>query len=389
MFKLILVLITFMFNSPQAQAYIMAKLGNTSNPKTHHVIVTGVGNELSTMFLESAMGKAQKIAESEPQSLVVIFANVSTSVEKEKELLSSSGFVVERANERNFGLVFLNDYAKVSPLIDSLHILSHSAIGYGIHLYKGGRYSATNSLWASLKGRFTAQAYVDLAGCNTGFYLAPQLADTLGVPAVGALTSTEFHYLDAKGTWRYAAPISDLKGPRVATNTISYDSPKSCRAGACIRMMPLFRSYSGYWGDYQNGSFPAFKFFCGNTPKDSCSKIMVRSLYHSLLDVSISEKSTVEEKRRAVQTYLCPRFNNDQKQADCIQQLQNISLNSQPSTYSPALDYTIRCNHQRCDFAFECKKEGIFVRETKCTLKPSSAPSYSFVDEYKMYLRGL
>lgn len=372
-----------------AHGYIKAVYPGTPGTKTQHILIAGEGKELGTMFLDSALGKAHKIIEADPNSKVIIYSNINKSLEKEIEKVQQADLQVEFADSSNFGLHTLsNELAANSLRIKSLHILSHSAVTYGVHLYKGGRFSSTNAAWKGLNGKFTEDGYIYLSGCNTGFELAPELARRLNVPVAGTLTSAEFQFLDSAGQWKFSAPISDLNSPAVSSNTISYNTPKSCRAGACIRMQALYQSYSGYWGDYKNGSFPAFKFFCGNVPTARCEKVMATSLQHQQTDVPLTKDSSFEDFKKAASSYLCPKFNNERRSEDCEKTLNALSLSDELSAFSPATDFTLRCDSQRCEHKFECAKRYIVGGDIKCSLAKDEGLSSSFVDEFRRYLRG-
>lgn len=372
-----------------AHAYIKAVYSGSPTPTTQHILIAGEGKELGTMFLEAALGKAQKIVESDPNAKVVLYSNFNKDLAKEVEKVQRTELQVEVADTSSFGIDTLSkEVAGASLPISSLHILSHSAVTYGLHLYKGGRFSSNNPAWAGLVGKFTSDGYIFLSGCNSGFELAPKLAQRLGVPAAGTLTSAEFQFLDQQGQWKYSSPISDLQDPGVSANTISYRTPKSCRAGACIRMQPLYSSYSGYWGDYKYGSFPTFKFFCGTTPESKCEKVMALSLQHQLTDVAVDKTSSFEEFKRAAISYFCPKYTNDTKVKNCEDTLNSLAYSSEISTFSPAADYTLRCDSQGCEHKFECAKRYIFGGDIRCSLTKDNSPSSSFVDEFRRYLRG-
>lgn len=372
-----------------AHGYIKAVYPGAPGAKTQHILVAGEGKELGTMFLDAALGKATKIIEADPSAKVIVYSNINKSLEKEVEKAQQADLQIETADNTSFGIHTLStEVSGKSIPIKSLHILSHSAVTYGVHLYKGGRFSSTNAAWKGLNGKFTEDGYIYLSGCNTGFELAPELARRLNVPVAGTLTSAEFQFLDQAGQWKFSSPISNLDAPGVGSNTISYNSPKTCKSGACIRMQPLYQSYSGYWGDYKNGSFPAFKFFCGNVPTARCEKVMATSLQHQQTDVPLTKDSSFEDFKKAATSYLCPKFNNEKRSEDCEKTLNALSLSEELSAFSPATDFTLRCDSQRCDHRFECAKRFIFGGDIKCSLAKDDGLSSSFVDEFRRYLRG-
>ncbi|MBV2167945.1 MAG: hypothetical protein KUL82_04480 [Bdellovibrio sp.] len=383
-FALFSLLLIFSF---EGHAVIKAKLSLTNNPTAQHILIAGEGGDLGTMFLEAALGKAHRILEAEPDAEVVLYSNINSSLEKETQKVLVAGLMIERADKKEFGLHSLVEEIQNGLPIASLSFLTHSAVSYGVHMYKGGRFSSSNPLWEGLKGHFTDKGYIFLSGCNTGFDLAPTLSRRLGVPVAGTLTSAEFQYLDEKSQWRYSAPVSPITYPEVSSNRKSFLTPVSCEAGACIRMQPLFNSYSGYWGEYKNGSFPAFKFFCGGVSSSRCEKVMAYSVFHQLTDIPLTAQSSYREFRKALQSYMCPRFNSAAAIQKCEAELERIEAQGELSTFSPALGTTLQCDANGCQFAFECKK-AFFSRDEKCSLKKSEILSTTFVDEYRRYLRG-
>lgn len=381
---------TFIFQN--AVAGMIARypgLGNSTSTGAKHVIVVGVGNDLGNMFLKAAMGKVAKLKDSEPESEILIYAQVTKDLQKESQILSDMGLELLEANNDNLPLSKIFKSARVGRAISSLTFYVHSAITYGIHLYKGGRYDQNDDNWDLLKGYFQLGAYVHLIGCNTGYYLAPALSLRLQVPVAGALTSTDFQYLNDKSEWKYAAPTGDLTYPQVEMNRKSFSTPVSCQTGVCSRMQPYYRSYSGYWGDFKNGGFPGFKFFCNAVDELVCEKVMAISLTQQVSNTALTLRSSESDFRLALADLACPQV----REQNLIQQCRDFVLNFQEaspeSNYSPFWEKTLACDLHSCQFDFKCEPRSWFNSDVSCLLQNPNLKTNSFAEEIRHYIRGI
>lgn len=131
--------------------------------------------------------------------------------------------------------------------IRTLDIIGHNGVVLGPWLESGDhRMEYRNvTLMSQLRPLFAADAWVRIAGCNSGWYVAPALSEAWGVPVFGSFTSTGFYYLNTDGNYEL---FDSIDGGQAAENVHpakidnSFEIPQKCE-GSCFTLKPEAAPY--------------------------------------------------------------------------------------------------------------------------------------------------
>ncbi len=364
---------------------------NTENldmNKPTRLLVAGNGDDLGLLFEEVAKAKAMKYAEQFPTEQIVFIAI------QEKELgsdanLNRYGFKILRTESGKFdGKEFLREAMNFKK-IKSLDIFSHSSAQFGIHLDgREHRLNTSTRGLEKLKSSFTPDAYAFLHGCNSGFTLAPFMANAWGIPVAGSMTSTNFQKLHSDGNFYLSeegfAPNSDW----AQTNKLSFDTEIKCSKGACQRLKPDNTPYVGFWGAYREGGLPFYKFFCPKNSTEVCLSAMSRSLLSHSLIVNLKRESTFEEYKKAAVDFLCPINSEKDLRNECAAKLEE-ALVTKDYTYNPFSRPQIECDFNNCKVEIKCERILIAPKPGTCGLKNNfEGKATTLVREYISYLEA-
>jgi hypothetical protein len=356
--------------SPVQPAYYLATLGTSDiDPQREtRVIVAGYGSSASTLFQEAAVSEAHRYQEIYPHAQVFLI------------LVAELPDLLQRAQLKRWGLNHIkSEYRPLSAhqlflemrglkKIAALHIYSHATETRAV-LSHSEDFGLNDTEFIELKNQFTIDAFGLIHGCNAGKYFAPMLAQTLGIPVAGALTSTNFEALHSNGNFYFNDNIFKPEGDWSAFNSKSYISKRPCGSGGCLRMRPDNRSYDGYWGRYESG-LPFYKFYCPpGIEAARCERAMATALIGYIDDMPMSKTQTLTQFRNAVQNFMCPINKAGDLRKSCKAALL-ASESTTADTYSPFEGKSLDCDMYECHEV----EDGIATK--------------SFVREYKTYLRG-
>ncbi len=369
------------FMMSQAQAFILAKIGNApfeKNQKTH-IIVAGEANEAYLLFQQAAVTKGYKYIEQNPQNQVVFVFQHEEKLASNEAWLRARNVQILKSGPEQLDIKTFIKVADIVRSIATLDIFSHSAISYGSKLSENSRLRAADKSLQKIKSNFTSDAYIVVHGCNSGFDEAVKFSKLFDVPAFGSLTSTDFQEKLTDGKWYYNNPQDKPAGMKV--------DPK-CTNGLCIRLKPINNVYAGHWGSYSGGGLPFYKAFCVNIKPQNCLAAMARFAMSFVSSSKLSKVSSLEEYKAVVQDILCPITPTGTLRADCVAKLNEIPLNSPVSatlrTYSPYRGKQLQCGSNGCEFRFECKTG---ANSGHCNLiNTARTTPTTFVDEYLNYM---
>ena len=384
---------TFLFLST-ANSYVIFsyKKDGIRFDKPTRILVTGEGKEQGTQFQEVANSKALKYTELYPSDQIILIAkNESKFFNTNKNLIRSWGFLIQSENKSLFnGEALVKDLLKFKN-ISSIDFFSHGTAHYGLYLENNtSRFSAATIGIEKLKGHFSEDAYIILHGCNTGFVLAPFLSRVLNVPVSASMTSTDFQRLHSDGEFYLTDRGSYPNGDWASRNTGSYNKETSCTNGRCIRLKPDNHPYVGYWGEYNDGGLPFYKFFCLNNTIDQCNRAMAKSLFSFIGTKNIKFNSSFDDFKKVLVDFLCPISSKRDLRGECEANL-DMALLTKDETYNPFHGALLDCNFKTCNADFTCKKmtSPNFPNAKTCILiNKSNTKAKTLIREYRAYLAG-
>lgn len=385
----LLILMAITISSAQADYHVTAYKSETIDVnKPTRLLLAGNGDDLGLLFQEVAKAKAMKYKELNSEEQIIFIAIKEKDYDSESSLIRYGFKVIRNERASLDGKEFIS-VALAFKKILSLDIFSHSSAQFGIHL--DGRENRLNTKTQGLeklKSNFTKDAFVYLHGCNSGFNLAPYMANIWGVPVAGSMTSTNFQKLHSDGNFYLSeegfAPNTDW----ALTNTLSYDSESSCTKGACQRLKPDNTPYVGFWGAYRQGGLPFYKFFCPKNSTETCLKAMANSLVSHTLTVNLKRDSSLADYKKAVVDFLCPVSSKRDLRGECTTKLEE-ALVTLDYTYNPFSRPQVECDFNNCKVEITCGKV-LFTGLPKpgtCELKNNyQGKATTLVREYKAYL---
>ncbi|MCX7979176.1 MAG: hypothetical protein N2578_09255, partial [Bdellovibrionaceae bacterium] len=210
-----------------AQAYFVATFRSGMDPDIRtHILVAGRGSELVTLFQEVAATKAKKLKEQYPNEQIVLIAAEEKG--DNVALLERFGFDVQMRPEVVLTQRRLFDLLVRFNKIASIEVYSHNAPEAGSFLEEKNTIDPNSTEAPRLKGKFTEDAYVIFAGCNTGFYLAPAMARVWGIPVAGSFTATDFKRLHSNGEFYINEDYAKPPGDWALQNGISFSHSYPC-----------------------------------------------------------------------------------------------------------------------------------------------------------------
>ena len=367
-----------LFASQAAHAYFVASpLASLDPAKPTHILVSGRGDNLGRQPQLTALGVSAKIQERGEQVVLISVFEDDTN----RQALESKGYKMLKVNE---GVLFntssimpeLVKYAQIS----SLQFFGHNSPTLGTQTDDlGQRFDFRDSRVAKLAGHFTTDGYVFIHGCNAGWIIAPLISKRLGVPAAGAFTGTHFERLHEDKNFYVAdsAEAPNLNWARL--NSQSYDQPRDCAKGGCLRMRPTNSAYSGHWGNFANGALPFYKFFCETQAQDKCDRVMALSLRNFL---TTTRAQTRNEFIDSAKDFVCPPSRDRVLSNNCHQAME-LPLTGDKTAYSSMRSSpAIQCDFKSCAVKFACG-------ETNCTIdRTSTVPSTTQANEFLAYVCG-
>jgi len=390
MFKgLIALIVVATFSTVHASYHVTAFNSETiDETKPTHLLVAGNGDDLGLLFEEVAKAKALKYSEINPNNQIVFIAINEKELGSEANLKRYGFKIIRNENATFDGKEFLSEAKKFNKIL-SLDIFSHSSAQFGIHLDgREHRLNVSNRGLEKLKANFTKDAFVYLHGCNSGFELAPHLANIWGIPVAGSMTSTNFQKLHSDGNFYLSeegfAPSSEW----AEFNKLSYNSEVKCNKGVCQRLKPDNTPYVGFWGAYREGGLPFYKFFCPKNTNDVCQSAMARSMLTHTSIINLKKDSSLSEYKKAVVDFLCPISAQKDLRSECEGKLEE-ALITKDYTYNPFSRPQIECDFNKCQVEIKCEKILFAPKPGTCVLKNNfEGKATTLVREYIAYLEA-
>lgn len=407
--------------SPDAVVANFAGTGNIDLNKRSRIILVGDSDELGTLPLFAATGRARRYREIYPNDQIVLF---TTEDVKDAQvgavgasILREGGFGADGpkySDLRRLDSVRLVKALDRFTKIASIDFFGHSS-PFGLLLEADG---ANRTLAAGVPSNASvladnfdrsANPYVTLNGCNGGATTAGPLSKQWKVPVSGALTGSIFQTLLDDGKFYVFEKNSYPAGLKAATsNDVSFASSQRCSTGNCIRMKPQDSPYYGVWSRQDTGfqyGLNHYKFFCAfDESSEACSKGMAQSLYAFETDVPVDQNSTDDQIKEALADFMCTRSSDPSWFESCRANLFNAVEQDLPfSPMRSANDYTLECSFSGCEQKFRCQYDaaGAPIKKTCVWVSAACGSSQAAnacrtkntkksttVTEFKRYLEG-
>lgn len=290
-------------------AYFQADLilPNSDLKLATHIIIAGKGMEVGDQWLTIAHTQALLFKDKGSVGKIKLIAAIDNQSYKNK--IKTWGYTNIKVYEQTFNDDGLLSLISENQSIASLDLIGHNGVGAGLALEDYSNRFFLNSVkkMASLKNKFTSDSYIRLTGCNTGWKLAPALANTLQVPTSGTFSAADIQdvYTQPDAWFYHDVGRYPESAKTTSINTLSFSKPEKCVYGAgCKRLKPVNGAYSGKWGTY-DGNIPFQKYFCADLNNTNCAKRMALSMVTQISSVSVSKKPSLDSYARAVADHMC------------------------------------------------------------------------------------
>lgn len=374
-------------------AYFQADLKSpTADPNVGvHLIISGfggpanetVGDQWMTIAHTQALVFNDKTKHG-PIRLISYIDNASTY---QKKLSAWNYQNVKVMNQVMTGSRIVNLIGQ-NEKIASIDFIGHNGAFMGLALedYSNRFYLNDVKSLAAYKSKFTADSFIRIMGCNTGWYLAPQMSQMLGVPTSGTFTYADIQDIFTPMTWYYHDEGRFPKGAKVmAQNSLSYSAPMTCTyAGGCKRLKVVSISYAGQRGTYI-GTLPFAKYFCGSMNMNDCARRAALSVSTNISASFVSDKPTAAQFAEGVSEAMCNSWQDLSRRAACVKAVTNHlnGVQTLSPTFKTIDEKVLTCSFKSCDSKVIVDQKGQNVL-TGIFTKPSTA----FVDELNFYKLG-
>jgi hypothetical protein len=373
-------------SSLQAQAaFFRAELPtpNADPAMGAHVIIAGKGLEVGDQWLKAAHTQALLFKDRQRHGKIVLISAIDKS--NYSTLLRDWGYQNVAAVDRSMTSGEVIKLLNKVPSIASLDFIGHNGaiLGFAFESYSHRFFLDAVKSLAPLKTKFTKDSFIRVLGCNTGWRLAPALAETLGVPASGTFTYADIQNLHNLGDWFYHDEGRYPSGFWLDTNSRSFFKPIACtHIGGCVRLKTVSSSYTGTHGDY-SGGLPFMKYFCGPLDRNDCFRRMAMSTQYLVGNSTLSARPTLEQFAETLADQFCPAWKDLQRKANCHAKVIDhvFGRAKLPRTFSTFVDRSLSCNFRKCSFEQVCTDKCVLIAKT-------DQPSTAYVDEIDAYLAG-
>lgn len=376
--------VTFLMMSAQAGYFIALKNSPAlDHAKRTHILVAGRGAELNTLFQSAAASKSIKIQELYPNDQIVFITYNELGERENTAKLQSWGFKIVSLNNNLFTpqrfLAELGRFTKIA----SLELFTHTSALAGAQLEgQAYRISQNDTAIANLKPNFTADSFIYLHGCNSGFYLAPAMSTMLGVPAAGSLSYTGFQKLHSNHEFYGYEDSLKPPGEWSPINDLSFARNQDCREGGCLRMKPDNSPYTGGWGDYnEGGGLNFYKFFCVKNTESRCLSAMAESMFGFIGKKDYKFGSSASDYNELLLEFFCPISAKNPIRQKCIEGITTAAANN--TVFNAFQGKQLTCDFKKCQFEIQCPTDA-----ASCRLKNKLPSSNAMVEEYKIYLKA-
>lgn len=357
--------------------------------KTTRIFLVGDSHKLGSGPLEAAVSRVLRYRQLYPNDQVVLYV---TDELTSKTVKAYGASVVPADTAKMRGPQLMKALLRFGS-IASIDFYGHSN-PWGALLESEGADRKLNEKTPNaplLATHFARERdpYVTLNGCNGGIFVAPALSKIWSLPVSGGLTGSDFQRLHTDGHW-YGEEEYFNPGPSwVTTNELSYDTPVSCKTGACRRMKPINTAYHGAWGDFEAG-LGFYKFFCAYDGAESCERGMARSLLGFPSIVNADESSSSDVHASLAIDWLCPTGKKTSTFDDCVKALPAAAAGDLVYSAFHVKADAIQCDEKSCQATLTCKKDANGEPLSKsCVLTATPvAKNTTMATEYNRFLSG-
>lgn len=385
--RLILICASLVCAHLSAQAaFFTADLSNPTagTGKGTHLIIVGKGLEVGDQWLKAAHTQAMIFRDRPGMGSIRLIAAIENS--NFRNQLANWGYNnLKVYNQTMTGNEVLGQIFRVNK-IESIDFIGHNGALYGFALedYNNRFFLKHAKELTKIRDRMSANSYVRILGCNTGWYLAPAVANALNVPAAGSFTYADIEELHDTQEWFYNDAGRYPKGSWLKSNPISYSDTKPCVGkGGCVRLKVVNSSYQGKHGNY-GGTLPFMKYFCGALSNDECFRRMALSTATLVSIKPVQGKPSKGDYADIVAEQFCPSWIDSVRRQDCRKKVSEhlLGINSLPPFFSSTSETSMTCDFKTCKFVKNCGDSSCVVDST------TSGASKTYVNELNAYKRG-
>lgn len=359
---------------------------------THIIVIGSAIKEDSDQFFQSGVSRAQRYKELWPDHQIVIMSSPDVKGASDEQVFEKYKIPVVKLVYKKFTAPLLLGEIGEFEKIASLDFYGHASPWAMII----GKSSATFdpsvhiSALKQLRPKFLPDAYVTLNGCNTGFYLAPDLSRGLALPVSGSLTSSMFERIESDGFWYKEEDWND--SGYVLTNRFSYKTNQSCSLGLCTRMKSSRGNYSSFWGTFSHGGLSFDKFFCNyeNNQDGRCERGMAMSLFSFPSVLPINLESSKGDYKKVVYDWLCSTSKSKSYFRKCVNGIEDAVARGDLEYQSHPTNELI-CDFNSCHAKVVCKfktlQEGPIPGSCNIETVPNITPK-NVATEYLNIMKG-
>jgi hypothetical protein len=360
--------------------------------KVTHVIVIGSAlKEDSEQFFQSGISRAQRYKDLWPKHQIVIMSSPDVKGKTDEQVFNKYNIKVVKLVFNKFYPKFLLNEISEFEKISSLDFYGHSS-PWAIILSPNNAAFDPSAHYEELKllrTKFLRDAYVTINGCNSGFYLAPDLSRALRLPVSGSLTSSMFERFESDNFW-YKEQDWNSSG-YVLTNRFSYKDEGQCSLGLCTRMKSAKENYSSFWGTFTEGGLSFDKFFCNyeNNNDGSCERGMAKSLlsFPSVYPISLNSKISVF--KLVLYDWLCSTDKDKTYFQKCVEGIENAIFRGDLEYQSHPTN-ELKCDFNSCHAIINCKYKPLGGPVPgSCNITAASNPyPQNIATEFLSFIKG-
>jgi hypothetical protein len=386
--RCILILVSIFLSSTSARAgYFTANLATPYADKARgtHVIVVGKGLEVGDQWLRTAHTQALIYKDRKGQGSIRVIGAIENK--DYAKMLSTWGYTnLVATKEAMTAKRLLIELGKIAK-IESIDFIGHNGALLGFMLEDAANrfYVSDAKLLEKIKDRFASDAVIRLYGCNTGWFLAPAIANATGVPTSGSFTYADLQRLHENGDWFYHDAGRFPPGSFTSENPLSYKDKVDCKfSGGCMRLRVVNSPYQGKHGSYA-GTLPFMKFFCGGLLSQAeCFRRMAVSTTTTISVAAFDRKPSLDEFSKDLIDQFCPSFVNEARRSACKKEIADHLNGKQtlPPQYNTSTETAMRCTFTSCEQEKNCKNGSCVVQAKH------KGQSKTFVNELNAYLAG-
>ncbi len=318
----------FFFSIAKASFFTADLMSSNTDPQMGtHLIIAGHGMEVSDQWLSIAHTQALVFKDKKRHGPIKVVSGIDIPDTYSLKLKKWGYTNVVTTPEVMTDDSVIRVISKIDR-IESIDMIGHNGVGAGLALQNYSNRFFLNSVQklSVYKNKFTKNSYIRLAGCNTGWKLAPALANALDVPVSGTFSASDIQAVYSNpNEWFYhdldRMPVGAVE---IKTNSLSYSIPVNCSGGGggCLRLKPVNGVYSGKWGTY-DGNIPFQKYFCGKTDSNSCALRAATSILTNISNIGFSDKATLAQYSQAVADHMCSSRKDLSVRSICINDVKN------------------------------------------------------------------